>query len=193
MNQVILFNKPFGTLCRFGREHGRASLADWIDLPGIYPAGRLDRESEGLVLLTADGALAHRITHPRRKLAKTYWVQIEGSPDTAALEALRTGIELRDGRTRPARARTMAAPASLWPRDPPVAAHRHDASCWLQLELTEGRNRQVRRMTAAIGHPTLRLVRVAIGPWALGALRPGEWRRAGVPAQLAHPGTRRKR
>ena len=185
MSTVLLFNKPRGTLCRFGREPGRTGLADWIDVPGVYPAGRLDRDSEGLVVLTDDGALAHRITHPRRKLAKTYWVQVEGEPRDDALATLRDGVALRDGRTRPARVHRIDAPGSLWPRDPPVPVHRHGATSWLQLVLTEGRNRQVRRMTAAVGHPTLRLVRIAVGPWSLGALRPGEWRRAAIPRDLA--------
>ena len=181
-NRVVLFNKPFGTVCRFGREEGRSTLADWIDLPDIYPAGRLDRDSEGLVLLTADGALAHRITHPKRKLTKTYWVQVEGDPGPAALTALRTGVELNDGMTRPARVRPLPVP-NLWPRDPPVRRRAHVPTSWLAIELQEGRNRQIRRMTAAVGHPTLRLVRIAIGPWALGALRPGEWRHAPAAAE----------
>lgn len=185
MSRLLVFNKPFGTLCRFGREHGHPSLADWIDVPDVYPAGRLDRDSEGLVVLTDDGGLAHRITHPRHKLAKTYWVQVAGEPDDAALRALRDGVALDDGRTRPARVRRIEAPASLWPRDPPVPTHRHGATSWLQTVLTEGRNRQLRRMTAAVGHPTLRLVRIAVGPWSLGALRPGEWRRARAPARSA--------
>jgi len=181
---VILLNKPWGTLCRFGRDGDAASLADWVDVPGVYPAGRLDRDSEGLVVLTADGGLAHRITHPQRKLAKTYWVQVEGTPDDAALAALRAGVELKDGRTRPARVRAIAQPQSLWPRDPPVRTRKSIPTHWLEIVLTEGRNRQVRRMTAAVGHPTLRLVRLAVGPWSLGALRPGEWRRAAVPRSL---------
>lgn len=184
MSTVILLNKPYGTLCRFGPEADRETLADWVAVPGVYPAGRLDRDSEGLVVLTDDGGLAHRVTHPRHKLAKTYWVQVEGTPAEDALAALRAGVALRDGVTRPASARPIAAPGSLWPRDPPVPAHRHGATSWLQITLAEGRNRQVRRMTAAIGHPTLRLVRISVGSWSLGALQPGEWRRAGVPATL---------
>ena len=185
MSGVVLFNKPFGVLCRFGREHGHQSLADWIDQPGVYPAGRLDRDSEGLVVLTADGRLAHRITHPQRKLDKTYWVQVEGAPADDALAALRAGVDLKVGRTRPARVRAIDAPASLWPRDPPIRCRRNVPTQWLEITLSEGRNRQVRRMTAAVGHPTLRLVRIAVGPWSLGALRPGEWRRATVPRQLS--------
>ena len=188
MSDVILFNKPFGTVCRFGREAGRSTLADWIDVPGYYPAGRLDRASEGLLVLTDDGRLAHRITHPRRKLAKTYWVQVERCPDAAALAALRRGVELGDGPTRAAEAAILAPPDTepqgIWPRDPPVRYRRNVPTQWLQLVLREGRNRQVRRMTAAVGHPTLRLVRVAVGPWRLGALAPGEWHRAPVPREL---------
>ena len=196
MARLILFNKPFGVLSQF-TDRGtpgspRATLSDHIALPGVYPAGRLDRDSEGLLVLTDDGKLQEWISNPRFKKEKSYWVQVEGVPGSAALEALRTGVTLKDGPTRPVRVTAIPEP-DIWPRDPPVATHRHDAPCWLQLELTEGRNRQVRRMTAAIGHPTLRLVRVAVGPWALGALRPGEWRRAAVPAQLAHSDTRRER
>ena len=187
MSRVVLFNKPFGTVCRFGREGGRLTLGDWLDLPGVYPAGRLDRDSEGLVVLTGDGPLAHRITHPQRKLAKTYWVQVEGEPDAAALQALRRGVALREGTTRPAHVRPMTEPASLWPRDPPIRHRKRVPTSWLELRLAEGRNRQVRRMTAAVGHPALRLVRIAVGPWDLGALRPGESRRAAVPASLRRP------
>lgn len=180
MSRVILFNKPFGTVCRFGPEPGRSTLADWIDVPDVYPAGRLDRESEGLLVLTDDGALAHRITHPRRKLEKTYWVQVERCPDEDALAALRSGVALKDGLTRPAGADRLAAPDTepdgLWPRDPPVRFRRSVPTQWLEITLQEGRNRQLRRMTAAVGHPTLRLVRVAIGPWRLEDLAPGEWR-----------------
>ncbi|MDZ7828378.1 MAG: pseudouridine synthase [Halofilum sp. (in: g-proteobacteria)] len=179
-SRIILFNKPFGTVCRFGREPGRSTLADWIDVPDVYPAGRLDRESEGLLVLTGDGGLAHRITHPRRKLEKTYWVQVERCPGESALAALRAGVPLKDGMTRPAGARLLTAPDSepdgLWPRDPPVRFRRNVPTRWLQLTLQEGRNRQVRRMTAAVGHPTLRLIRVAVGPWRLDDLQPGEWR-----------------
>ncbi|MDX1610477.1 MAG: pseudouridine synthase [Halofilum sp. (in: g-proteobacteria)] len=185
MSAVILFNKPFGTVCRFGAEPGRQTLADWIDLPDIYPAGRLDRESEGLLVLTDDGRLAHRITHPRRKLAKTYWVQVERCPNAAALAALRRGVMLRDGPSRPAGARLLAAPDvepdGLWPREPPVRYRRSVPTQWLELVLHEGRNRQVRRMTAAVGHPTLRLVRIGVGPWRLDGLAPGHWRRAAAP------------
>ena len=188
MSTLVLFNKPFGTVCRFGAEPGRSTLADWIDLPGIYPAGRLDRESEGLLVLTDDGRLADRITHPRRKLPKTYWVQVERCPDDAALAALRQGVTLKDGPTRPAAARVLAAPDAepdgLWPREPPVRYRRNVSTQWLELVLQEGRNRQLRRMTAAVGHPTLRLVRIAVGPWRLDDLAPGHWRRAAAPRSL---------
>lgn len=192
MSRVIVFNKPFGTVCRFGGEEGRQTLGDWLDIPRVYPAGRLDRDSEGLVVLTDDGGLAHRITHPKRKLTKTYWVQVEGAPDSRALASLRRGVTLREATTRPARVRAMAAPASLWERDPPIRYRAHIPTTWLELELREGRNRQVRRMTAAVGHPTLRLIRVAVGPWAIGTLQPGEWREATVPPMLAENGQRRR-
>ena len=152
------------------------ALADYIALPGFYPAGRLDTDSEGLLLLTDDGKLQHRITDPRHKLPKTYLVQVEGVPDAAALEKLRRGVQLKDGMTLPAEARGMAEPDDLWPRDPPVRFRKAIPTSWLALTIREGRNRQVRRMTAAVGHPTLRLIRYAIGEWTLDGLRPGEWR-----------------
>ncbi len=192
MSRVIVFNKPFGTVCRFGEEDGRYTLGDWLDIPRVYPAGRLDRDSEGLVVLTDDGRLAHRITHPKRKLTKTYWVQVEGEPDADALATLRAGVALREATTRRARVRSMTAPASLWERDPPIRYRARIPTTWLELELREGRNRQVRRMTAAVGHPTLRLIRVAVGPWAIGTLQPGEWREATVPSTLAERGGRRR-
>ena len=178
MARLILFNKPFDVLSQFtdaGSPTPRATLSDFIDLPGVYPAGRLDRDSEGLLLLTDDGGLQARIADPRFKLAKTYWAQVEGDPDEAALAALRRGVVLKDGMTRPAGAERIADPA-LWPRDPPVRFRKSVPDAWLRLTLREGRNRQVRRMPAAIGHPTLRLVRHAIGDWTLDGLAPGEWR-----------------
>lgn len=193
MSTLILFNKPFGVLSQFTDTEGRPTLADYLRQPGIYPAGRLDRDSEGLLLLTADGALQHRIAHPRHKLPKTYWVQVEGIPGDAALAALRQGVELDDGPTLPARAERMAEPA-LWPRVPPVPVARHGTTSWLQLTITEGRNRQVRRMTAAVGHPTLRLVRWSIGPWCLDHLAPGECRTETVhlpAAPISRPGSSR--
>ncbi|MFC7301051.1 pseudouridine synthase [Cognatiluteimonas weifangensis] len=173
---LIAFNKPYGVLCQFTDRSAtpRRTLAAFGLPPGVYPAGRLDYDSEGLLLLTDDGALAHRLTDPRHKRPKTYWVQVEGVPDAAQLAALRDGVALKDGPTRPARARRIAAPA-LWPRDPPVRYRKTVPDAWLELTLREGRNRQVRRMTAAVGLPTLRLVRVAIGAHRLGALAPGAW------------------
>lgn len=176
MARLIALNKPYDVLCQFTDEGtGRATLADCVPVPGVYPAGRLDRDSEGLVLLTDDGHLQARIADPRHKLAKTYWVQVEGEPDAAALETLRRGVRLKDGLTLPAAAERIAAPP-LWPRDPPVRYRKSVPDCWIALTLREGRNRQVRRMTAAVGHPTLRLVRWQVGPWTLDGLGPGEWR-----------------
>jgi 23S rRNA pseudouridine2457 synthase len=174
---LIALNKPYGALCQFTAEAGRPSLAAYVPVPGVYPAGRLDADSEGLVLLTDDGALQARIADPRHKLPKTYWVQVEGEPDAAALRALRDGVDLADGRTRPAEARRIDPPA-LPQRDPPIRMRRHIPTAWLELVLREGRNRQVRRMTAKAGYPTLRLVRVRIGPYALEGLAPGAWRHA---------------
>jgi 23S rRNA pseudouridine2457 synthase len=175
---LILLNKPYGVLSQFTDPEGRPTLADFVDVPGVYAAGRLDRDSEGLLALTDDGHLQRRIADPRHKLTKTYWVQVEGEPDAAALETLRRGVELKDGRSRPAGVRLIDEPQGLWPRDPPVRFRREIPTCWLELQIREGRNRQVRRMTAAVGHPTLRLIRQAIGPWSLDGLGPGEWRYA---------------
>lgn len=181
MPRVILFNKPYGVICRFSPESGHPCLKDFIRVPEFYPAGRLDTDSEGLLVLTDDGGLQHRIADPRHKLAKTYWVQVEGTPDTAALRRLEGGVELAGFQTRPARARLMPEPEGLWPRVPPIRARRHIPTAWLELTLQEGKNRQVRRMTAAVGLPTLRLIRCAIGPWSLERLAPGEWRMEQVP------------
>ena len=172
---LIAFNKPFGVLTRFTDPHGRATLAQFIDVPRIYPAGRLDADSEGLLLLTDDGALQARIADPRFKLVKRYWAQVEGEPTDTVLAALRIGVVL-DGRRTRAAGVIRIAPPDLWPRDPPIRTRRAIPTAWLELVLTEGRNRQVRRMTAAVGHPTLRLVRVSIGPWSLDGLAPGAWR-----------------
>jgi 23S rRNA pseudouridine2457 synthase len=174
---LIAFNKPYGVLCQFTDRSTppRATLAGFDLPPDVYAAGRLDFDSEGLLLLTDDGALAHRLTDPRHKQPKTYWVQVEGEPAEAQLAALRAGVALNDGRTLPAEARRIAPPA-LWPRDPPVRFRKRVADAWLELVIGEGRNRQVRRMTAAVGLPTLRLVRTAVGPHPLGTLAPGQWR-----------------
>ena len=182
MARLIAFNKPYGVLSQFTDAKSpspRPTLSAFITVPGIYPAGRLDRDSEGLLLLTGDGALQARIAHPRFKAPKRYLVQIEGEPDEAALARLREGVVLNDGRTLPAEAERIAEPA-LWPRDPPVRFRKSVSDCWIALTLREGRNRQVRRMTAAVGHPALRLVRWAIGEWTLEGLPPGEWRDVGA-------------
>jgi len=176
MGRLILLNKPYGVLCQFSASGGRATLKDFVGVAGVYPAGRLDADSEGLVLLTDDGALQASIAHPRAQLAKVYLVQVEGVPTDEALAALASGVRLNDGMTRPARARRIDPPASLWPRDPPIRVRKAIPDSWIEIELTEGRNRQVRRMTAAVGFPTLRLVRWRIGTWSVEGLAPGEWR-----------------
>ncbi|MBQ0743225.1 MAG: pseudouridine synthase [Pseudomonas sp.] len=173
--RLIALNKPFDVLTQFTDDQGRATLKDFIDLPGIYPAGRLDRDSEGLLLLTNDGQLQARITDPKHKLAKTYWVQVEGTPTAEQLAQLRAGPLLNDGPCRPAEVEQMQEP-TLWPRHPPVRFRASIPTHWLSITIREGRNRQVRRMTAAVGLPTLRLVRVSIGDWTLAELQPGEWR-----------------
>lgn len=174
---LIALNKPHGVLCQFTDREGRPTLADYVRHKGVYAAGRLDRDSEGLLLLTDDGALAHRLTDPRHKQPKTYLVQVEGMPAAAALDQLARGVRLKDGMTRPARVELLpAAPGGLWPRDPPVRFRKQIPTAWLELTLREGRNRQVRRMTAAVGLPTLRLVRLRVGDFELGGLLPGQWR-----------------
>ncbi|HEX8214565.1 MAG TPA: pseudouridine synthase [Allosphingosinicella sp.] len=194
MGRLILFNKPYGVLSQFtdggvaggggaagGGGSARATLSPYIDVPGVYPAGRLDRDSEGLLLLTDDGRLQARIADPRFKMAKTYLVQVEGEAAQASLDLLRRGVRLKDGMTLPAEAERIADP-QLWPRDPPVRFRKSVPDCWLRLTIREGRNRQVRRMTAAVGHPTLRLVRWRVGDWSLDGLPPGQWRDAPVQA-----------
>lgn len=178
MATIVLFNKPYGVVCQFSRDGAKPTLADFVDAPDVYPAGRLDADSEGLVVLTADGALQHRITDPRHELAKTYYAQVEGLPGADALDRLRRGVQCRCYTTRPAQARLVDEPAWLWPRVPPIRVRRHIPTAWIELTLAEGRNRQVRHMTAAVGHPTLRLVRYSIGSWTLDDLAPGAWRSA---------------
>lgn len=173
--RLLLLNKPFGVLTQFTDRQGRPTLKDYVNVPDVYPAGRLDRDSEGLLLLTNDGRLQSRIADPRHRMSKTYWAQVEGEPSADQIARLAAGPPLKDGPTLPAAVHPMAAPA-LWPRDPPVRFRKHIPTAWLEIILHEGRNRQVRRMTAAVGLPTLRLVRVAIGSWDLGSLQPGQWR-----------------
>ena len=187
MPRLILFNKPYGVLSQFtdrGTETGgtiRPTLSDYIDVPGVYPAGRLDRDSEGLLLLTDDGKVQARIADPRFKLPKTYLVQVEGDLTEASLDLVRHGVSLKDGPTRPAEAERIADP-QIWPRDPPIRFRKTVPDCWLRLTIREGRNRQVRRMTAAIGHPTLRLVRWRIGGWTIEGMEPGQWREVPIAA-----------
>jgi len=194
---LLLFNKPFDVLCQFTDAAGRRTLADFIDVPGVYAAGRLDRDSEGLVLLTGDRVLQHRLSHPRHKLVKRYLVQIDGENDAQALERLVSGVTLADGAARAVAATSREPPAWLWPRDPPVRYRARIPTSWLELALDEGRNRQVRRMTAAVGHPTLRLVRTAVGPYLLDDLAPGQCRHASpealAPDSTGEPRSRSRR
>lgn len=174
--KILLFNKPYDCLCQFSRDGDRACLADYITTKDVYAAGRLDRDSEGLLVLTNNGALQHRISHPKFGKAKTYWVQVEQIPDEQALQQLRDGVLLKDGKTQPAEAELIDEPTTLWPRTPPIRQRANIPTQWLALTITEGKNRQVRRMTAAVGHPTLRLIRASVGDYQLGDLQPGEWR-----------------
>jgi 23S rRNA pseudouridine2457 synthase len=182
-HRYILLHKPFDVLCQFSGE--RRTLRDYVTVPDVYPAGRLDRDSEGLVLLTNDGTLQHRVTDPRFGHPRTYWAQVEGVPDDEALRKLRDGVEVQDYRTRPAVVRLLEAEPPVAPRDPPIRFRRQIPTSWVELTLTEGRNRQVRRMTAAVGHPTLRLIRYAIGRLTLHGLAPGEWREL-EPAEIRY-------
>ncbi len=174
MSRLILFNKPYLVLCQFTDPNGRPCLRDYISIPGVYAAGRLDYDSEGLVILTDSGKLQHEITDPTNKLPKKYWVQVEGTPAREELSKLERGIELRDGHTHPAKIDFLPEP-QIWPRNPPIRFRKEIPTTWLEVILMEGRKRQIRRMTAAIGYPTLRLIRIAIGKWPLGTLQPGEW------------------
>ena len=175
MSKIILFNKPYGVLCQFTDKQGRPTLADYVDDKNVYAAGRLDMDSEGLVVLTDDGALQHKITDPKNKMEKTYRVQLEGEISDEALQALTKGIELNDGKTRPAKAKRIEQPADLWPRIPPIRERKNIPTSWIELSIREGRNRQVRRMTAAIGFPTLRLIRYRVGSWTIDGINSGEF------------------
>jgi 23S rRNA pseudouridine2457 synthase len=177
---LILFNKPYGVICQFSPSDGKPTLKDYIDISNVYPAGRLDTDSEGLLLLTNDGALQHKIADPAHKLPKTYWAEVEGVATHSTIAPLRKGVDLGDFMTKPAIVRVMSAPPSadqLWPRTPPVRFRKNIPTSWLEITITEGKNRQVRRMTAKVGLPTLRLVRIAIGPWRVDGLAPGKWQK----------------
>jgi 23S rRNA pseudouridine2457 synthase len=178
MANVVIFNKPFRVLSQFRETESKATLSSYFDDPELRVAGRLDYDSEGLLVLTDDGKLLQQITHPRFKKRKTYWAQVEGDVSAEALEKLRVGVELKDGKTRPAKAKLISEPAGIWLRDPPIRYRAEIPSTWIELAISEGRNRQVRRMTAAVGFPTLRLIRAKVGDWDLADLQPGEWRTA---------------
>jgi len=191
---LLAINKPFNTVCQFRPHADDVTLADYVNTAGVYPAGRLDKDSEGLLLLTDDGALQHLLTQPRHKLAKGYWVQVEGVPGEAALSRLRRGVKLKDGMTRPAEV-SLITPPAVWERNPPIRERKAIPTSWLDLTIYEGRNRQVRRMTAAVGYPTLRLIRYRIGPWHLHDLQPGQVEERSVPADIRRqlPASRQSR
>ena len=176
MSKLIIFNKPFGVICQFSPDDKHPSLAEYIPIKKVYPAGRLDHDSEGLLLLTDDGSLQNRISHPKNKMQKTYWVQVDNEISEQAIQQLQQGVELKDGQTKPAKAKRIDEPSNLWPREPPIRVRKNIPTSWIELTIKEGRNRQVRRMTAAVGFPTLRLIRVKIGEWDLGKLLPGEYK-----------------
>ncbi|WP_317928848.1 pseudouridine synthase [Halioxenophilus sp. WMMB6] len=190
MSEILLFNKPYDVLSQFTDGQGRKTLGDYIDKPGFYPAGRLDLDSEGLLLLTDDGQLAHQLSHPRHKQPKTYWVQVEGSATEHECALLRAGVLLKDGKTLPAKIQLIDEP-ELWLRTNPVRSRQSIPTSWLEITISEGKNRQVRRMTAAVGLPTLRLVRVAIGPWQLQGMQPGDYRLETVHLPQTKPQTRK--
>jgi len=175
MSKLIVFNKPYGVICQFSKHEKHPSLAEYIDIKDVYAAGRLDHDSEGLLLLTDDGKLQNKISSPKNKMKKTYWVQVDKAITQQAIEQLKKGVTLKDGLTKPAQAKIISEPENLWPRDPPVRYRKEIPTSWLELTISEGRNRQVRRMTAAVGFPTLRLIRCRIGEWQLNNIQPGEF------------------
>lgn len=186
MPKLILFNKPYGVLSQFRSEAGSVSLANFINMPGFYPAGRLDKDSEGLLLLTDNGQLQHHIAHPKYKEEKVYWVQLDGVPDKQSLKILSDGVMLKDGKTLPANAREIIEP-KIWPRDPPIRYRANIPTSWIELGIREGKNRQVRRMTAAVGFPTLRLIRYRIGQWTIDDIPPGKWKLVNVTDTIHSP------